>query len=105
MNPGPKPAAERSEIPEHYKWDLERIYTGWDLWERDFRSLEESLPAIAARQGRLGRGAADLLDAMETVMDTRRRIGSSTSMPRSRATRICAWARTPRGGDGRRPWR
>ncbi len=46
----PAPAAE---LPTH--WDLQKIYSSLDLWEKDYRDvLAVCIPAYAAYQGRLG---------------------------------------------------
>ncbi|HBV97094.1 MAG: oligopeptidase PepB [Peptococcaceae bacterium BICA1-7] len=54
----------RDDIPDQYKWRLEDIYPGDDLWERDFRQVEELLGKAESFKGRLGESAATLLEAL-----------------------------------------
>ena len=65
---------ERSAIPERYKWDLDRIYPDAESWERDFAALEAELPGLEARRGTLGRSAGSLREALEAILDARRRL-------------------------------
>lgn len=55
----------RSEVPDQYKWRLEDIYAGDELWEQDFRKAQEMLEEVGAYQGKLGQSAGILLAAME----------------------------------------
>ncbi len=67
-------AVERSEVPEHLKWDIGRIFADTQAWEDEFGSVAkeiESLPAL--RDGLTGSGAA-LLAAMAKIMDVGRRL-------------------------------
>ncbi len=67
-------AMAREAVPERYRWDLSPVFAGWPEWEREFAAVEAQLPGLAARQGTLGRSAADLLAAVEAVLDVRRRL-------------------------------
>lgn len=43
----------REEIPQEYKWDLERIYPDQDQLEADFSKVKELLEAVVGFKGRL----------------------------------------------------
>jgi oligoendopeptidase F len=68
-------APERAEIPERYQWDLSRVYPDWPAWEKAFMEIESDLPAIRARQGKLGAGPDNLLGAIENILDVRQKLG------------------------------
>jgi oligoendopeptidase F len=57
----------RAEIPDIYKWDLGKIYPGWDAWQADYQRLESLVAAFAARRGTLGQGADTLRSAFEAT--------------------------------------
>ncbi|MEO8398472.1 MAG: oligoendopeptidase F, partial [Ignavibacteriaceae bacterium] len=48
---------ERSEIEEKYKWDTAHIYSSEDLWEKDFKWIEEQLPNYKNFYGKLNESA------------------------------------------------
>ena len=54
----------RDDIPAQHKWRLEDIYPGDELWEKDFRQVEDLLGKAASFRGRLGESAATLLEAL-----------------------------------------
>ena len=47
-------AAERTETPEQYRWDLRDLYADERAWLADKTALAAALPGLAAWQGRLG---------------------------------------------------
>lgn len=55
---------KRHEVPQEYTWNLETIYPAVSGWEQDFAQVESMLPKLAAFQGTLARGAAQLLGAL-----------------------------------------
>ena len=67
-------AVERAAIPGRYKWDLERIYPDWEVWEKDFAAVEAALPDLEGRRGSLERSARDLLDTIEIILDVRQKL-------------------------------
>ncbi len=67
-------AVERADVPDAAKWRLESIFPDWDAWQRAFDELQAALPGLAARQGTLGRSAADLLATMTAIHDVQRRL-------------------------------
>jgi oligoendopeptidase F len=58
------PAAERSEIPDQYKWNLTDLYPSEAAWVAAKQDLVTSIPRLAQWQGKLGESAATLLAAM-----------------------------------------
>ena len=54
----------RQEVPEQFKWRLEDIYTGDDLWEQDFLRVQELLGEAVGYAGKLGQSAGTLLEAL-----------------------------------------
>jgi oligoendopeptidase F len=67
-------APERSDIPAHYKWDLDRIFPDWSSWQAEFNAVELALPGLRSRQGTLARSSHDLLTTIEALLDVRRRL-------------------------------
>jgi oligoendopeptidase F len=67
----PAPATERSEIAEHYKWDLANLYADEAAWVAARQALEQDIPRLARWQGRLGESAASLLGALSDWERTR----------------------------------
>ncbi|MBC8160117.1 MAG: oligoendopeptidase F, partial [Roseiflexaceae bacterium] len=59
----------RAEVDEAYIWSLDSFYTGDDLWEQDYRTVEGQLPALAAFAGRIAETGATVLAAL-TLRDT-----------------------------------
>jgi oligoendopeptidase F len=58
------PAAERSEIPDQYKWNLADLYPNEAAWVAAKQDLVTSIPKLSQWQGKLGESAATLLAAM-----------------------------------------
>ncbi len=67
-------AVPRASVPERYRWDLSRVFADWDAWEAEFAAVEAALPGLEARRGTLGRSGRDLLETLEAVLETRRRL-------------------------------
>ncbi len=65
---------ERSQVDDHFKWNLDLIFPDWDAWEESFHSLEAILPDLAARQGGLSRSGQDLLATIEAMHEAQRRL-------------------------------
>ncbi|MFZ5652346.1 MAG: oligoendopeptidase F [Bacillota bacterium] len=55
---------KRDEIPEKFRWKLEDIYSGDDLWEQDFKLVREMMGGMDSYRGRLGESAGVLLEAL-----------------------------------------
>ena len=54
----------RADIPDEFKWKLSDIYESDAAWEKGYERLRASLPKLAAKQGTLGKSAADLLSCL-----------------------------------------
>ncbi|MCY6370958.1 oligoendopeptidase F [Clostridium ganghwense] len=44
---------KREEISNEYKWDIEKVYSGIEEWEKDFLRLKETTPKLRAFKGKL----------------------------------------------------
>jgi oligoendopeptidase F len=53
----------RADIPERFKWNLYDIFTGWDVWESSFKTLDAGIDRYAALKGTLTQGPDQLLAA------------------------------------------
>ena len=62
--PEPGQLPERAAVPEQYKWNLTDICRDWEEWSAAFRSLEAGIERLAAYQGTLSQGAAELLASL-----------------------------------------
>ena len=58
---------ERSEVPVAYKWDLTSMYASDEVWEQDFRQVENLIPEAAAFKGTLGKNAESLQIGLERL--------------------------------------
>lgn len=58
------PAAERSEVPDKYKWDLASLYADEAAWVAAKQELTGEIAGLGRWQGKLGESAATLLGAM-----------------------------------------
>jgi oligoendopeptidase F len=71
---GPVQALERSEVPARYQWDLKDLYVDEAAWVAGKQELVQSLPALAAWQGKLGASSASLLEGMTAWEQASRRV-------------------------------
>jgi oligoendopeptidase F len=55
---------KREEIPEEYKWDIGKVYSGIEEWEKDFAKLKEIAPKLKGYKGKLNQ-AKELLDFLK----------------------------------------
>src|SRR5262245_56533799 len=65
-------AAQRSEVPEKYKWKLSDLYASEAAWNSAKSSIEQRIPALAKFQGRLGRSADSLFVALSAITTVNR---------------------------------
>ncbi|MBU0742306.1 oligoendopeptidase F [bacterium] len=65
---------ERRDVPDHLKWDLSGVYADWDAWENDYAAVAGALDGLSGLRGSLGESAAAMLHAIETLLDTNRRL-------------------------------
>lgn len=68
-------AAERSEIPDRYKWDLSALYPSAQAWTRAKDDLTRRVPGIEKFRGRLGVSGDSLYRGLSTLMDLDRDLG------------------------------
>lgn len=59
---------ERSEIPEAYKWDIQSMYSSDDVWEEDFKKVQDLIEKIGNLKGLVGTSQERLLETLETEM-------------------------------------
>ncbi|MFT5314827.1 MAG: oligoendopeptidase F [Candidatus Krumholzibacteriia bacterium] len=69
--------AERSQIDDRYKWNLDLIFPDWDSWEASFGATEAALPDLATRQGTLAESGTKLLEAIEAIHAQQRKLESA----------------------------
>lgn len=55
----------RQEIAEQYKWRLEDIYAGDEMWEQDFLAVKKLSEEINEYRGKLGQSAGALLAVLQ----------------------------------------
>jgi oligoendopeptidase F len=64
----------RTEIPETYQWDLERIYPDWNVWDDDFAAVEAAISRLESLKDTIKRSAQDLRHALEAILQVRHRL-------------------------------
>src|SRR5687767_13628020 len=62
-------AAERSEIPEKYTWNLADLYPSDEVWNTAKEELTRRIPGMARFQGHLGDSDDSLYTALAFQMD------------------------------------
>ncbi len=60
----PDANADRSEVPEAYKWSLAALYESVAAWNEDIDGLNEHIPQLASFKGKLG-NPADLKASLD----------------------------------------
>ena len=70
---GPAQALERAEVPARHQWDLKDLYVDEAAWVAAKQEFVQSLPALGARQGKLGAAAGSLLEGMAAWEQASRR--------------------------------
>lgn len=55
----------RDKVADKYKWNLEDIYASVDLWENDFKYLDDNASNYSQFEGKLGNSAEDLLACLK----------------------------------------
>ncbi|MFO7172110.1 MAG: oligoendopeptidase F [Bacillota bacterium] len=59
-----KRVPKREEIPEQYRWDLERIFPSDEAWEQEYQAVEGLIPRLQEYQGTLAQSGARLLECL-----------------------------------------
>lgn len=68
----PALAAERSEIPDKYRWNLSELFPSDAAWKNARDELAKRVPALAAHQGKLGESAESLRRALDALFGVRK---------------------------------
>ncbi|MEI7811125.1 MAG: oligoendopeptidase F [Ignavibacteria bacterium] len=55
----------RTEIDKKYTWNLDEVYANAELWEKDFKWVEDNLANYKQFEGKLGLSADELLKALK----------------------------------------
>ena len=64
-------AQDSGKLPTHdqidpkYTWNLKDIYTSDDMWENDFKWVENNIPGYQKFEGKLGNSAESLLQGLK----------------------------------------
>lgn len=69
---------ERTEVPDEYKWDLSRLCTSDEEWERYFNEFSSRIGEVEQFKGRLGESAEKLracLDLLNEIGQYEERLG------------------------------
>lgn len=75
----------RQEVSEQFKWRLEDIYAGDDLWEQDFLRIQDLLGEAVSFAGKLGQSAGTLLEALraqESLLELNEKVNVYAHMRR-----------------------
>ena len=72
--PSAAPAAERSAVPEKFRWDLTKIFPSDQAWETARAGLAKRLPALGEHKGKLGQSAAALRAALDAIYGAQREL-------------------------------
>ena len=58
---------DRTNVDEKYKWNLKDIYPTINEWKKDKEKIAASFSRIGEFKGRLGKSAAELKEALDTI--------------------------------------
>lgn len=75
MGNGTKELPKRSELPEERTWRLEDIFETDDLWEQEFKSLQEDIKQFEKYQGKLSESADTLYELLSLQDELSERLG------------------------------
>jgi len=84
-------AAERSEVPDKYKWKLSDLFSSEADWAKTRDNLSAEVPSLAQFQGHVGDSPAKLYDAIATYMklsQTVERVYTYASQTNDQDTRV-----------------
>jgi oligoendopeptidase F len=70
-----KTVPERSELPANRTWDVQSVFPDDTAWEAAIGDFEQQIPVVTSFRGRLGEGAAVLLEYLNTLDRFLRSIG------------------------------
>lgn len=70
-----KELPKRSEIPVESTWKLEDIFETDELWQEEFKKLQEDIPKVENYQGKLAESADNLYDLLQLQDEISERLG------------------------------
>src|SRR5690625_1087920 len=79
-----KELKSRDEISKELTWDLEAIFATDDLWEKEFKKLQEDIPALAKYQGKLSESAEVFYELFKLQDELSERLGKLYTYARMR---------------------
>lgn len=59
-----RPLTDRDKVESKYKWNLQDIYENEDLWNADFKWVEDTITQYQDYKGNLGSSARELLECL-----------------------------------------
>jgi oligoendopeptidase F len=65
---------DRDKIPAQYKWDLTPLYPNDAAWRTDLAAVKTEITQLAQFKGKLGSSAASLVQALDRIFATTRRL-------------------------------
>lgn len=60
-----KEILKRTDVPEHEKWNLDKIFSNLEEWEQAFEEIKTLVPKVVAYKGKLGESSQTLYDALK----------------------------------------
>lgn len=66
----------RDQIEEKYQWDLTPMFESDEQFEASYQQVEQEIEKLADYQGRLGESADVLAEAIDSLLDLRRKVSS-----------------------------
>src|SRR5699024_9336143 len=79
-----KELKSRNEIPKELTWNLEAIFETDDLWEEEYKKLQEDIPSITKFKGKLSDSAESLYEAFKLQDELSERLGKLYTYARMR---------------------
>ena len=79
-----KKLRERNEIPTELTWDLEKIFATDELWEQEYKQLQEDIPAVTKFQGKLSDSADVFYELFKLQDELSERLGKLYTYARMR---------------------
>jgi oligoendopeptidase F len=65
---------ERKDVPQESKWNSKAVFASWAEWKAEAEAVESALPQLAAFEGQLTEGPAELADWLTLVTGLDRRV-------------------------------
>ncbi len=66
---------QRSEISNEFKWKLEDIFSGDEIWENEFKRIKEIIPELDTYKGKLHTSAKTFLEFIQKMHNIEETIG------------------------------